>query len=124
MAEDAMDNTSDRNGTSFTNKEMWVRVDGKLDAVLAKQNHYDVELALLKERVAGVERTEASSVAASSASRETLEKQLDDAAALMVTEVQNLKDGQVTLNTALKWATATVIGASVIIDGAIRFFQH
>jgi len=119
-----MDNTSDRNGTSFTNKEMWVRVDGKLDAVLAKQNHYDVELALLKERVAGVERTGVSSVAAGNANREALEKQLDDAAALMVTEVQNLKDGQVTLNTALKWATATVIGASVIIDGAIRFFQH
>ena len=43
-----MEQTEPRNG--FTNKEMWVRVDGKLDVVIAKQNHYDVELALLKAR--------------------------------------------------------------------------
>lgn len=119
-----MDNTSDRNGTSFTNKEMWVRVDGKLDAVLSKQNHYDMELALLKERVAGMERGGASSVEASNQNKAALEKQLDDAAALMVIEVQALKDGQVTTTSALKWAAATVIGASVIIDAGIRFFQR
>lgn len=38
-------------GGSFTQKEMLVRIDGKVDVIAAKQQNYDVELALLKARV-------------------------------------------------------------------------
>lgn len=119
-----MDNTSDRNGTSFTNKEMWVRVDGKLDTISAKLGWYDVEIALLKERMAGMEATRASSVEASNKNKAALEKQLNEAGERLELSVKELRDGQVTLSSAMKWAAATVIGASVVIDAGIRFFSQ
>ena len=42
--------SSSSSSAAFTNKEMWVRVDAKLDTLVARQQHFDVELALLKER--------------------------------------------------------------------------
>ena len=78
----------------FTAKEMWVRVDGKLDAVLAKQNHYDVELALVKARQEEQDR-----------------------------DIKEIKKGQVNLTGALRWAAATVIAIGILSDAIIRFFK-
>jgi hypothetical protein len=101
------------NGSGFTTKEMLVRMDGKLDHVLNRQAGYDVELALLKARADEQEKTQS-----------VIEMQLETAKNVMATEVKALKDGQITLNKALKWATATVIGAGAILDAVIRFYHH
>jgi hypothetical protein len=45
-------------GQAFSTKEMLIRLDGKLDAVLARQQSYEVELALLKARADGLELSE------------------------------------------------------------------
>lgn len=44
-----------RTGQTFSTKEMLIRLDGKLDSVLARQQNYDIELALLKARADGLE---------------------------------------------------------------------
>jgi hypothetical protein len=100
------------NSVSFTTKEMLVRMDGKLDSVLNRQAHYDVELALLKARVEVNEHALGG-----------VGGQLSEAKNLMATEVSNIKKGQVTLNRTLKYATATVVTAVVVVDAAIRFFK-
>lgn len=83
----------------LTAKEMWVRVDAKLDAVLAKQGHYDVELALLNARV-----TENRS-------------DLDSAAKTLViiTENQNIIG-------ARQKATAIIVAAVVIVSNLVAAF--
>jgi hypothetical protein len=100
------------NGSGFTTKEMLVRMDGKLDHVLSRQASYDVELALLKARADEQDKTQT-----------VIETQLEAAKGVMATEVAALKEGQISLGKALKWATATVIGAGVIFDAVLRFYR-
>lgn len=91
---------------------MLVRMDGKLDVLAAKVSYYDVEVALLKARA---DRSEAA----------IKERADGDQAAreLMALEVRNLKDGQLTLGKGLKWATATIIGAGIVLDAVLRFYR-
>lgn len=50
------------NGSAFTQKEMLVRLDSKVDALIqtvgSKNAYYDVELALLKARADKLEKTD------------------------------------------------------------------
>lgn len=88
----------------FTAKEMWVRVDGKLDAVLAKQSHYDIELALVKARVEEQERE----------ARENRDE--------MRKSVETIRMNQQSVGSLIKWAAA-IIGALVVAsDALVRFF--
>ena len=48
--------TDESGSVSFTTKEMLVRIDGKLDAVAARQQGLDIEVALLKARTEVLER--------------------------------------------------------------------
>lgn len=102
---------------------MWVRVDAKLDTLVSRQQHFDVELALLKERTHQQEAALAAHDEAERRSRELLAKEIKTAESEMGKAVQDLKDGQVTLGSALRWATATVIGASILVDALIRIFR-
>lgn len=110
-------------GGVFTNKEMWVRVDAKLDTLVARQQHFDVELALLKERQHQQEVALRDHDATERADRARLAQEMTKSEELMAREVQNLKDGQLKVGALVKW-TAAVVGALVVLtDGLIRFFS-
>ena len=107
--------------TGLTNKEMWVRVDAKLDTLVARQQHFDVELALLKERQHQAEVLFTHHDKVEEEDRRAIAASLDAAERKMAEEVQNLKDGQFTLGRAVKYATAIIIAAMVTVDAVVRF---
>jgi hypothetical protein len=110
-------------GTAFTNKEMWVRVDAKLDTLVSRQQHFDVELALLKERQHQHEVALAAHDAFERSERDSVKKELQKAEELMAGEVQALKEGQFSISRAVKYASGVVVGVLILVDVTIRFFQ-
>lgn len=74
--------TPDQNGggQSFSTKEMLIRVEGKIDAILSRQQNYDVELALLKARADQLDMQANDRVHAEDRRREELRKELREVA--------------------------------------------
>jgi hypothetical protein len=97
MSEDVVTNGG------FTTKEMLVRMDGKLDVLAANQQHTDIELAMLKERVRQVEDREKADGRDSEAWRAEVRAELVSA-----------KNESALLGRKLAYATGTV-GALVFI---------
>ena len=106
------------NGTSFSTKEMLVRLDGKLDVVLNKQNHYDVELALLKARV---EEHERNNKEALSHMRVTVEERTEDSSKWRdeVRDRIDAIDEAAEDVRAKQKATAYIVGAIVTLSTVI-----
>jgi hypothetical protein len=91
------------NGTGWTQKEMLVRIDAKVDVIAAKQNHIDVEIALLKARADEIERQVAVKLNDSHEWRDEVRK-----------EINTVKDEQNVIGRKLAYATGTV-GAIVVV---------
>ena len=118
-----MDNTSDRNGTSFTNKEMWVRVDGKLDVIMAKQGSYDIELAMLKERERenrdAIKRLESADLHGEEAIAKALESrnvEVDKKFEAYDAAFEASRTDSLTIQKKLAYATGTVVGAMFLFN--------
>jgi hypothetical protein len=119
MAEEGSNNTG-----GLTSKEMWVRVDGKLDAVLARQGAYDVELALLKardeERKAQVIALQALTDSTAKDVKAALEKREE----IIDEKMDELKSGQSETLRKLAYATGTVVGALAIFNAVEIFIRY
>lgn len=109
------------NGNGFTNKEMWVRVDAKLDTLVAKQQYFDVELALQKERqhqleleIQKVMTTEEEARRHAESDRGRIAKNLEDSEAEMRRRVEELVEGQQSIMVKQR-VTAMLVGAAVVI---------
>lgn len=107
--------------SAFTNKEMWVRVDAKLDTLVARQQHFDVELALLKERQAQSEAwREAHETAerekrdAATAERRRIAETVSETEHDLAMRLETLRSNQEEISARQK-ATAYIVGAVVII---------
>jgi hypothetical protein len=90
------------NGTGWTQKEMLIRIDAKVDVIAAKQNHLDVEIALLKARADELERMTRSKVEDVAVWRDEVRD-----------EIKQVKEEQAIIGRKLAYATGTV-GAIVI----------
>ncbi len=88
----------------FSSKEMLVRIDAKVDVIAAKQAHYDVELALLKER----------------------QRQLEVSSVENSATVEVVRAGQERLGKKIAWATgalsAVAVAANWLVPAAVRHF--
>lgn len=100
---------------SFTQKEMLVRIDAKVDVIAAKQANYDVELALLKARQEEQVRTSREKQKEHDTKYEALDKRID---ALTAT--------QESFSRRLTYATGAisviVVAANWLVPATVRHF--
>ena len=89
----------------FTTKEMLVRMDGKLDVLAANQQHTDIELAMLKERVRQVEDRAKTEGRDSEAWRAEVRGEMSEA-----------KNEAALLGRKMAYATGTVATLVVLVD--------
>lgn len=95
------------NGNGFTQKEMLVRLDGKLDIIAGKQQHYDVELALLRARQDETEKDV-----------KTLKEDNDNWQNEVRSRIEGLSAEQGTIGSRQK-ATAYIVAAVVIVTNIV-----
>ena len=103
---------------SFTTKEMLVRMDGKLDVLAARQTHYDVELALLKERQHQLEVVAASE----GTGKAQLAAELKEQRAKMDAEVAAIRDELSKVGRKLAYATGTIAGMITLVEVVSRLW--
>lgn len=110
-------------GVPFTNKEMWVRVDAKLDTLVSRQQHFDVELALLKERQHQQEVALAAHHSEETVARERVADALKVAEDKMAVEVRAIKEGQISVGRLVKYVGGVVAALIVLSDALVRFLS-
>ena len=103
-----MTDTPPSNG--FTQKEMLVKIDGKLDLLSGRIQTVEVKQAVYDARL-----TE------DSADKARIQQDLSEARHAMDEKVDALRKGQTDIGRAVKYATATIASLVFLSDLVIRF---